>query len=177
MTATSEAALQPSPLNLIYISDAYRRGLSEYQDTAHLVRLTRELACLVTYLYPEYPIENHVNQDALQEIAQKLEDIAAAAAEEDFSTVTLPFGGNRENAHICFIQDGILNTRHFPVQFSFVEDGDYNTDLSSIGPIDPDIHTILDSGLRGLAPIDDDLKRKWDNEVKIGDTFALPFEV
>jgi hypothetical protein len=149
-------------LDLIELSDAFRRHASfeNQQDMKALVKKAREFAVLTTHYFGEYPAlpENRKNDENLRRCVLEIADMARVLK---IDSVVLPCADGPDSWVAGRINDEVLRDLDLRVKFSLQKEA-YGIDFSSLGPIDADIPTALDEGVRGIMKIEPEILRTWD---------------
>lgn len=160
--------------SIVELSDMYRRGaaFTNQEAAASIVEYGRRFACAATYLYGEYDADHWTNKEALDKISVILQTIDETAAGSGMPSIELPMG--EEDPYAKMIQEHVLDKNSYKVDF-FFQDREYKKDLSDMGQIIPQVKTVLDEGVRGMAEIDFSLKCLWDKQVRQGP--QLKFEL
>lgn len=156
------------PLDLIELSDTFRRAstqtFSKMPQSPTLVSLTRYLGTASTWIDLTYPENHWVNKKPLDQMGAILSLLKSEAAQAGYTEIILPFHKDNPVSEILSRQS-FWKQEGYGELFSFKET-EYCRDQSPLGIIDLSIPTILDEGLRGVAAIDDDLKYKWNNDLR-----------
>ncbi len=137
--------------DLIRLSHYFRSGhVFKRQDAAEsLVKLSRDFLCAVTFIYPEYPAENWLNEEALSHVKASIESLTNSAAALKLREIKLPL--DKASPFAEMIGQEILVKNNFPIHVRFY---DRDVVLKDFPSKETTVNrsTILDEGLRGLVP-------------------------
>ncbi len=160
------------PEDVIELSDLFRRAASfdDQQRAEKLVELAHHFSCAMTYIYHEYSLDESVNRQAIKRMKSILEEMAWVANKGGLSGLVLPLHEDHPNAEI--IRERILKDNPLGLPITF-RTKDYDQDLDDVGYIRGDVKTCLDEGVRGYAAVEQDLKYKWDRDLRKGGQIEL----
>lgn len=137
-------------LNVLELSDGFRqKGAVRSLPDANMVEQGLFFAARTTFLRPEYPKENWVNQNVLHGLHEIGFGMAGAAKEEGYGALVLPYDGRSPlgawlKDDVCKPLSGEFNMKVKCQQRKFYPD--YQN-------VDPNIRTCLDEGIRGVANV------------------------
>lgn len=153
-------------INLIRLSDAFRRHAAYKQHfmVESLVQEARHFAANLTYYYGEDP-KSSVNDSVAECVKIRLLKMAALAHHLGGKTVELPVSSHNK-VMTDFIRKQVMPSLELPVHFVF-QRRQYRDVLLSIGKVDPEIQTVLDSGYRGHADFSHEFMHRPENRHRI----------
>lgn len=162
-------------IDLIELSDWFRRQKpfvdpanedSSYRQSKEIVSLTREFAAALTYYHGELPAISRVNRWALKDLWSVVEKMDVAMKDIVADEIILPASAALPFAET--LKSEVMRGTRFALQTEA-----YTKDLSVVGPIYPEVRTVLDEGYRGLCDIDQELKYRWDAEMREGGQLSM----
>lgn len=149
-------------LDLLALSDAFRRHAAfPNPDIARqLVEEARKVAVLSTYYYTEHA-DLPENKKVDMQLRGHVREIANLASQIGADHVVLPLTGDRRSWVARRVNNDVLKNLDLPLKVT-QQKSVYSLDLSAIGPIDKEIKTALDKGVRGVMSIKSNIMNSWD---------------
>lgn len=159
--------------NILKLSDLFRRAVAfDNHDAAkNLVQLGYELGCNLTYIYPEYGMNEGINREAraaIKETLTKMQDVALKAG---LMELQLPLSIRNPDAQAVKMALTEINPR---IAFTFSTKS-YGEDLSDAGWIRPEIKTCMSEGVSGFIDATREIKNKWYRDIQKGQQLGFDF--
>ncbi len=145
-------------LDAVALSDAFRRHASyDYPAmVAEVVTDARAVSVLLTWF-------DTPDNGLIELLRHHVARAAGFAHKLGAEQLILPVDGHRDSLIAQFFRSKVMTPAFaatLPVKVS-LQTSEYKRDLSGLGPIDADIKTALDEGVRGMARIKSTLKYQW----------------
>lgn len=146
--------------DIIELSDLFRRSMhfANHGAVAEVVAQARKFVCEVSWIDLTYADGDEINVTTAKHQTQIVSDLVAAAKDAGMSELVLPM--HKDSPLAAFVQRQVLDKNDFGMTVRF-RATDFKADQNGAGPVNPNIQTALDIGLRGFCAIDSDLKYKW----------------
>ena len=145
-------------INLIKLSDAFRRHahFDDVETVRELVREASKFGRLSTWYDPH---EKFRHADLKEKFGAITTRIAELAEKLGAKSVELPVT-DKYTSFARFFNKQVLPGLDLPVTAK-LQNNEYRTDLSALGPIDWRYKTAIDKGVRGMAEIKPKLWMNW----------------